>query len=182
MVEVTSRMMGYLNPILKLESKFRFGKLNTFLRKEKMKPNEKMMLIALKEFGVKEISGQDHNKRIIQYAKEAGFDWVDSDEIAWCSIFVNWVALKAGVERTNLATARSWLDIGEWVKEPEIGDIVVFKRGNSKWQGHVGLFVNYAENGDINVFGGNQWNQVNIKDYKKDDFLGFIRLSYEKNV
>lgn len=133
---------------------------------------------ALDEFGIKEIVGEEHNDRIVQYATDLGWEWIDGDETPWCSIFINWLAMKAGYERSNSAAARSWLKVGEKVDNPEKGDLVVFKRGNSSWKGHVAIYINEGAI-YINVLGGNQNNQVNIKPYRKSSVLGFIRLRRE---
>ena len=134
-----------------------------------------LLKIALSQYGVKEISGEKNNKQIVDYAKEAGFEWVNDDETPWCSIFINWCAMKAGLERSHKANARSWLNTVELTTHPETGDIVVFKRGNSEWQGHVAIFINYDGN-YINVLGGNQGNQVKISKYNSVDLLGFRKL------
>ena len=52
--------------------------------------------IALGEYGVKEIVGGKHNERILQYFKEIGHEWVKDDETAWCSAFANWVVKTYG--------------------------------------------------------------------------------------
>lgn len=136
---------------------------------------KKILEIALKEFGQKEIPGVKHNERIVSYAKEIGLDWVNDDETPWCSIFMNWCALKAGAERTGKATARSWLNTGEATATPELGDVVVLRRGTSPWQGHVGLYITESE-GIIYVLGGNQANSVNINACSKKDVLGYRKI------
>jgi len=136
----------------------------------------KLIDIAIQEFGVKEISGSEHNMTIIQYAHESGFMWVNDDETPWCSIFTNWVAMKARYIRSNKATARSWLGVGTGIVTPTLGDIIVLQRGNSSWQGHVGFFVNYSDEKEVNILSGNQGNEVNISPYSRQDILGFRRL------
>lgn len=37
------------------------------------------------------------NPRILAYCSEAGFFSIKSDDEAWCSIFINWCAMKAGL-------------------------------------------------------------------------------------
>lgn len=84
---------------------------------------DKILQIAVAELGQKEITGPQYNPTIINYAKEAGFTWVDDDETPWCSIFVNWVAKKAGLKASGKANARSWLLEGLNVDTaPEPGD------------------------------------------------------------
>ena len=137
--------------------------------------NSKLIKIASTKYGVKEIAGTKHNPEIINFAKESGFNNVVDDEMAWCSSFMNWVAFKAGAERSKRLDARSWLQVGTPVLIPEFGDVVIFKRGDSDWQGHVGLFFNQV--GDlIYVLGGNQSNMVNISPYNVSALLGYRRL------
>jgi uncharacterized protein (TIGR02594 family) len=135
--------------------------------------------IALSQYGVTEIVGKEHNPIVLNYFKEIGHTWVTTDETAWCSAFMNWVALKAKVELSNKLTARSWLQVGAEIKEPKLNDVVVFWRSEkSSWKGHVGLFISYSEGKKyIYVLGGNQNNQVNIKKYPVYRLLGFRRLS-----
>jgi len=134
-----------------------------------------MLKTALSQYGIKEIVGSEHNQRIVEYAKACGWTWIKDDETPWCSIFMNWAALTSGYERSGKPDARSWLKIGTEITIPETGDIVVFKRGNSDWQGHVGLFI--SEEGEyINVLGGNQSDSVRIAKYAKADLLGYRKL------
>lgn len=137
-----------------------------------------MIEIALKEYGVSEIPGRSHNNRILHYAHAIGERWVKSDETSWCSIYMSFIALKAGkpYPLKAPATARSWLKVGTHVTEPRLGDIVVFWRvSKDSWQGHVGIFIRESEN-NIWVLGGNQDNQVCIKPYPKDRLLGYRKI------
>lgn len=140
-----------------------------------------LIQIASAEVGVHEVAGPEHNPRILQFAREAGFESVKEDEVPWCSIFMNWVAMKAGMERTHSASARSWLNAGVPVEHPEPGDVVVFWRQKiDSWQGHVGLFMGYSDD-HIRIYslGGNQGNQVSITAYPASQVLGFRRLVRE---
>ena len=132
--------------------------------------------IALSQYGEKEISGPVNNRTIVNYAQEAGFKWVNNDETPWCSIFANWVAIIAGLPRSGKADARSWLHVGTEVQDPLMGDIVVFRRGTSAWEGHVAFYINEID-GFINVLGGNQSDQVKISAYSKSNLLGYRRLT-----
>ena len=137
----------------------------------------KHLSIALKEFGVKEIAGKSHNSEVLKYFTETGHEWVKDDETAWCSAFANWVCKKAGLEYSGALNARSWLNIGCEVDTPEVGDVVVFWRGNPDgWQGHVAFFVRQTKDW-IYVLGGNQNNQVKISAYHKNRLLGYRRLT-----
>lgn len=134
--------------------------------------------IAAQELGEKEIPGAAHNQRIVEYAREAGFAWIDDDETPWCSIFINWCAKKAGLQQSKRATARSWLTVGTPVDRPEPGDIVVFWRESPhSWKGHVGIFLGYSHDATrIYCLGGNQGNQVSITALGCGYLLGFRRL------
>lgn len=131
---------------------------------------------ALNEVGVKEIAGNAHNPRILEYHKATDLKG-NTDEIAWCSAFVNWCFKETHQKGTNKANARSWLDWGNVVTEPKKGDVVIFWRGSkTSWQGHVGFFVEETKDSII-VLGGNQGNEVNFSHYKKSQLLGYRRMN-----
>lgn len=140
---------------------------------------ERILRIATDELGVREIEGSEHNPRIVNYAKEAGLDWVNDDETPWCSIFMNWVATKANFQKTNSALARSWLQVGFEVDDPEPGDVVVYWREKrSGIKGHVGIFLGFSsDKSRIYTLGGNQMNAVSISAYSAKRLLGFRRIS-----
>ena len=140
--------------------------------------------IASKEIGTREIPGRQHNPRIIEYAKESGFNHINDDETPWCSIFMNWIAQEAGLESTKLANARSWLNVGVRVSHPEPGDIVVFWRESpNSYKGHVGVFMGYSQDQTrIYTLGGNQSNQVGETAYAANQLLGFRRLRPVKKM
>lgn len=133
--------------------------------------------IALSQIGTKEISGQKDNPEILKYFNESGFDGNKlKDETAWCSAFMNWVARNSGLDYSNKLNARSWLKIGWQIKNPKVGDVVIFWRESpNSWKGHVGLFIRETEN-YIYCLGGNQNNQVNISKYPKNQLLQYRRL------
>ena len=139
---------------------------------------EDLLKIAASQIGQKEIKGKTDNHTIVGYAKAVGLEWVTNDEIAWCSIFMSWACQTCGYPIPPLnkrASARSWLEIGEKVLIPETGDIVVFKRGDSTWQGHVGIFLSF-EGLYVNVLGGNQGDQVKVSKYALADVLDYRKL------
>jgi len=131
--------------------------------------------IALREYGHREIPGSKHNPEILKYFKDCGFN-VNDDETAGCSAFANWVAKETGYERSKKLNARSWLEVGEEIVEPELGDIVVFWReSKNSWKGHVAFYINEV-NDFIYTLGGNQGNMVCIAPYNKIKVLGYRRL------
>lgn len=137
----------------------------------------KHLELALSKIGTKEIVGVKNNPEILNWAKDIGHSWVKSDETAWCSIFVNWVCKNTNLDFTGKLNARSWLDVGESVKNPKIGDVVIFWRESKhSWKGHVAFFIRETES-LIYVLGGNQSNQVKISAYPKEQLLGYRRLN-----
>ncbi|PVW15313.1 C40 family peptidase [Marixanthomonas spongiae] len=134
--------------------------------------------IALGELGQKEIKGTDHNERILEYQETTGLDF-GNDEVAWCSIFANWVALQANLPRSNSAMARSWLQTGKKTDWPQPGDIVVFWRIDiNSIFGHVGFFIGYTKSGkSIYCVGGNQDDEVNIQTFPLSKIIEFRSLT-----
>lgn len=137
-----------------------------------------VIAIASAEIGVKEVSGTGINQKILNYAKDCDFRDYTSDETAWCSLFINWVAHKAGMKRSNSLAARSWLLVGTKTDHPEPGDIVVFWRESvDSWKGHVGVYMGFSQDGSrIYCLGGNQGNQVSVTAYSANTLLGFRKL------
>lgn len=140
--------------------------------------NMKILELALKQIGIKEIAGKTDNPEVLKYFNEIGYDGTKlKDETAWCSAFVNWIAKKAGLPYTGKLNARSWLKVGKKVLNPKMGDVVVFWRESpSSWKGHVAFFVRETKN-YVYVLGGNQNNQVKISAYPKKRLLQYRRLT-----
>lgn len=117
------------------------------------------MRIAKNEVGVKEIEGAQHNKRIIEYHATTTLK-ATTDEVPWCSSFVNWVLKQAECSTTKSAAARSWLKYG--VKtDLQYGCIVITKRGTNPAAGHVGFCVKH-DGKHVYLLGGNQSNTVKV--------------------
>lgn len=136
--------------------------------------------IALKYYGVKEVSGGVHNPIILDFFSEIGYSHKDhpwiTDETAWCSAFANAVAKRSGREYSGKLNARSWLSVGQEIETPDIGDIVVFWRGSpTDWRGHVGFYIS-EDATHIYTLGGNQSNMVCIQPYPKKQLIGYRRL------
>jgi uncharacterized protein (TIGR02594 family) len=110
---------------------------------------------------------------------------VDPVTTEWCAAFVNMVLLEqsyptSGRYNDYPLMARSFLYWGDPVNEPKQGDILVFKRGSTGWQGHVGFYVSSkVVNGQIvyTVLGGNQSDAVTIEEYPGNKLLGIRRVS-----
>ena len=108
---------------------------------------------------------------------------VDPVRTEWCAAFVNAVLEETGIEGSASVsdyplTARSFLQWGTEVTTPEPGDIVVFPRGNSSWQGHVGFYLKTQQINGVDyylILGGNQNNKVSIVPYRASRALGIRR-------
>lgn len=134
---------------------------------------------ARKFYGEEEIEGAKHNKAILLFFKESGNANITSDEVSWCSVFISYCAKKAGLSYTKKATAKSWLDYGQKIRNPEPGDLVVFWREDpDSWKGHVAIFLSIdPENNEIICLGGNQDGKVCIRQYSEEYVAGFRRLT-----
>jgi uncharacterized protein (TIGR02594 family) len=134
------------------------------------------LVVAEREMatGIDEVLGSGNNPRILEYHLTTTLpgSMASQDETPWCSSFVNWSIVQAGIRGTNSAGARSWLKWGQPIDQPKRGAVTVFRRGSDPALGHVGFY--WEPSGDrILVLGGNQGNQVSIKGYRKADLLGF---------
>ena len=132
--------------------------------------------IALSYYAEREIVGDVDNPTIVGWFAEIGHSWVKDDEMAWCACFVNACLKRAGFPHTGKLNARSFLDYGEGVTEPKIGDLVVlWRKGRSSVYGHIGFFVREYRD-YIYILGGNQNNRVCIMGYPKYRLLKYRRI------
>ena len=146
-------------------------------------PRLAMFLELMKFYGLKEIRGERNNPQILQFFAEIGHKWVQTDETAWCSATINYIAKVCACQRSGKLDARSWIAVGQETNYPELGDVVVFWRESLKasWKGHVGLFVKKDGN-DIYTLGGNQGDMVSIRPYPEISrdmgLIGYRKLEY----
>jgi len=129
------------------------------------------------------------------------------DNWAWCAAFVNHTLVEAGADtletddKYNKGRAKAYETFGQSVKgsntkdmlsNAKEGDIVVKKKmvaeldkngkptGKMKVQYHVGFFSGYdAENGTVNLLGGNQQDEVNITAYPIEQVTAVRRIRTE---
>jgi uncharacterized protein (TIGR02594 family) len=132
------------------------------------------LIEAHKFVGLREIVGSKHEPKILQFFAEAGHPGVHDDETAWCAAFVGAMLRRAGYSSSGALNARSYLNFGTKLTKPVPGCIVVFKRGNSAWQGHVGFVDRVLGSGTtMMVTGGNQGNAVSTAQFGMADVLGY---------
>jgi len=131
---------------------------------------------ALTQYGIKEIPGIKNNPEIMKYFDVMDMDWVQDDETAWCSAFMNWCCIESGKPASMALNARSWLGVGNVASTPQLGDIIIFWREDPKsWKGHVGIYINHGH-GAVWTLGGNQNNMVCIKPYPSSRVIGYRRV------
>lgn len=135
------------------------------------RPMPPWLASARKDLGVKEIPGKVAHEKIVKYFEATGSP-IRSDEISWCSAFINYHLLKVGHKGTMSLAARSFMTYGK-VTEPMRGAIAVFPRGGIRsWQGHV-TFVDEVVGNDVWCVGGNQRNMVKRTKYRIKDAIAF---------
>ena len=135
------------------------------------------LLIALSQYNISETVGKEDNPEVLKYFDALGFNGSAlKDETSWYAGFVNWCLKEAGKPYLRKLNARSLLQVGTEIKEPQLGDIVVFWRESKKsWKGHVGFYISEDKN-NIFVLGGNQGNKVCIAPYSKQRLLSYRRV------
>lgn len=144
-------------------------------------PGPRILVEALKTYGVQEAKGSANNPTILWWAKSIGLkNSYKNDSIPWCGLTVAYWCAQSGYPFSpngNPLWARNWLNWEVESNEPMLGDILVFKRGSS---GHVGIYVGETET-DYLVLGGNQGDMVNIKPKAKKLLLGARRRKWVIN-
>lgn len=135
------------------------------------------VIAALSVYGTEAIPGAQSNPAVVEYFREAQHPEVSQDDIPWCAAFINAVLQRCGLPQTGSLLARSFLDIGVPVDNPEMGDILIFHRGApDSGLGHVGMYI--AQQGNtLFVLGGNQSNKVDIAPFDSANLIGIRRLT-----
>lgn len=129
---------------------------------------------ARAEIGTRETVGPEANPDVVSYYAEAGHPEVTDDETAWCAAYVGAMLARSGLPSTGSLAARSYLNYGRKIDQPEPGCIVVFWRGSpTSWQGHVAFYVRDDGAKHVRVLGGNQNNAVSEARYPKSQVLGY---------
>ena len=141
--------------------------------------------IMQSRLGIQEVPGAKDNPVILGWFKAAGHPEVDADEVSWCAACASSACLEAGLPmppvNVNLM-ARSFLTWGVKVELDDVqpGDIAVWPRGNSSWQGHVNVVEKVADL-FVSCIGGNQSGLkggdavTRAKPRAKSEALGFRR-------
>lgn len=124
-----------------------------------------------------------HTKQLNTFIRKYVPAWNDFsvDDTPWCAAILNATECAAGNAGTGKLNARSFLNYGNKIdiKNAKKGDIVIFTRGGSTWQGHVAYLDGFEEGAGgrilVRTFGGNQSNKVCISYYPKERLIGIRR-------
>ncbi len=128
--------------------------------------------LAARQLGMNE---NDQRAALTDYMTTGGVN-LDPAMTAWCAAYMNSTLAQTGQEGTGSNMARSFLEWGEGVDQPQQGDVVVMSRGDPTGPyGHVGFFAGYNEDGTIRVLGGNQGDAVSYANYDPASVLGYRR-------
>jgi len=133
---------------------------------------EPWMEIAALEKGIQEDARPGHHDaRILAYHQTTTLR-ATTDEVPWCSSFVNWVMTQAGYRGTNSALAKSWLVWGQAIITPRYGAIAVIKRRGARSDVATGSSTGYhvgfcimATAAEIRLLGGNQGDAVRYSNF-----------------
>ena len=122
----------------------------------------RLLVEALKFYGIQEGAGAKDNPELLRWAAELGgweAEFYKEDSIPWCGLFVAHACLVAGLDRPKgFLRAKSWAEWGDATDAPMLGDVLVFTREGG---GHVGIYVGEDDQA-FHVLGGNQGDAVSI--------------------
>ena len=130
--------------------------------------------LMVADLGTHEIAGPKANPKIVRFYADVGHPECKSDEIAWCAAFTGSALVRAGLPippKDVCLMARSYCTYGV-ACEPREGAIMVLPRGNSSWQGHVGVVVKVNKR-TVDYIAGNQSDQVGYGKANIEDALAF---------
>lgn len=146
---------------------------------DQLQPLPRMLDEARKLYGTLEMSGPADSDVIMGWAKETGLaKTFTADSIPWCGLFMAVVAKRGGKSIVDGPLwARNWVKFGKASDKPQLGDVLVFRRGQAS--GHVGLYVG-EDYGAYHVLGGNQSDGVTITRIARDRCIAVRRPAYRK--
>lgn len=142
--------------------------------------------IATAELGVAEQPpGSNDGARIAHYRTATAGSGVGP----WCAYFTSWVANQAGVPigphgqgMGYVPTLKEWAEqTGRYVPAgsgpPQVGDLVVFDRGNNGVLDHIGVVTATRPDGGIETVEGNSSDRVSARSYGPQGYAGLVRLA-----
>jgi uncharacterized protein (TIGR02594 family) len=129
----------------------------------------RIIVEALKLYGIREVPGKDNAPEIMAWAKECNLDKAYAADVTpWCGLFAAVVVKRAGYAPVSTPLwARAWGHFGTPSVTPGLGDVLVFQREGG---GHVGFYVG-DDSSAYHVLGGNQGDAVSIVRIAKNRLL-----------
>jgi uncharacterized protein (TIGR02594 family) len=135
---------------------------------------------ALKDVGLKEIPGPQHNPLILEMFRKVGASWFDADEVPWCGAYQGAQFIDHGLPALSggkSVQARQWHH-QKWgievpIEEAPPGTLIVLRRGAYDGSsGHVAQLHRLIRDAAGNVtgfvlVGGNQSNAVSLSQYAR---------------
>lgn len=120
-----------------------------------------------------------HNPNIVSLWEEIGYEshkaFQGNRYTAWCATFVGATLKRSGAKYVQTPTARDYETYGTTVGWDDIqkGDVIVFYRnGINSGKGHVGFATGNKTNTSVEIIGGNQGDNLTIRNYAKQSGNG----------
>jgi uncharacterized protein (TIGR02594 family) len=127
---------------------------------------------------VKETPGAGSNQRILHYFDVTGLSPSRGDETHWCAAGINFCMFVDGIEGTGKANARSFMDWGHGIVEPQRGAIaILWRESRQSWKGHVGITLGW-DSSTVTLLSGNTGDTWTIKPFSIERVIGW-RLATE---
>lgn len=122
----------------------------------------RLLVEALKDYGLKEVPGTKNDPTIMKWAKDLKISWYTADSIPWCGLAMGAWAEHAGYgfDKNKLLAAKEWANWGDKIDKDKamLGDVLTFTRTGG---GHVGLYISENDK-QFCVLGGNQGDSVSF--------------------
>ncbi len=135
----------------------------------------RMVVEALKLYGVHEGLGESDNPEILSWAAELGIAEYRHDAVPWCGLLCAIAAKRAGKSwPAKPLWALNWLQFGTRQDTAMFGDVLVFVRPGG---GHVGLCIG-EDAAAFHVLGGNTSDAVSIARIPRARLRGIRRPRY----
>jgi len=144
--------------------------------------------LAQRYIGIHELATNGDHPLIQWWLSLCGFPTDVTDEVPWCSAFLNGICWELRLPRSKSAAARSWLKVGQAIQWEDLRvgwDVVILNRGGIpnptvlNAPGHVGLYAGSdLSDESYQMLAGNQGDAVSIAKFHPMDVLGFRRLTF----
>lgn len=120
------------------------------------------------------------NKRVQEYLNTINQGQED-DSFPYCSAFVVWCLKEAHAKDTypHNAFFIPWIEQASGAP-PELGDVVLMaiKENDGSVTNHIAFFWGYANDGNIQILGGNQGYEVSIVERPPNEVIGYVKVRY----